>query len=541
MKKLINRFLGILLGSSMIAAVGCQEFDIDSQPAAAPNLADDAAAEYTMVAESAASVVFNISSNTPWRIECDQTWCRVTPSMSAVSSLVSEVKVSVEDNLTTTPRTATLTIVAPEADYEKTVTIFQASKGNCDVSTLSDLIEAEGGVARFYIYTNKAWEYRAISGELTGRAQVVGAAAGVASAEDADELLTYILDIDVPANLSVNRTLTFKILTAAGEYERTIGQKGVTLELGQEETPTFELAEIGAEATFQVKANVSGWKAAVAEEDADWLEVVSYDSSEGNGTVTVKTTALSPYPCTRKGIVELVYEDATGLIEVAQPSPVEYKWGFTTVADATDRCIDNGDGSLTVNFGSAMNSEIMRVANHTKTLGSWTYEFDPARANLENVHLYFAFHNGWGDGSAQGCRSAITPHKVAPAASGIINNFVMRNDARWNSTPQRWNIDGVSINPSFPVKEGDEAVPCEAIAKSLERITYDFSEKGLTIIVVADGKSYNATLELSDADPTAYKNAVADYYANFRVIADTHTTYAGQYVTITKFYFTPAE
>ena len=99
MKKLYrNTLMQLIVALCTFGFVACQEYDIDSQPAGALNIQIDAQDTYTANAISPSNIVFNISSNTPWNIACDADWCHVSPAMSAASSLVSEIVVSLDDN-----------------------------------------------------------------------------------------------------------------------------------------------------------------------------------------------------------------------------------------------------------------------------------------------------------------------------------------------------------------------------------------------------------------------------------------------------------
>lgn len=100
MKKLYNNtLLQLILALCTFSFVACQEFDIDSQPEGPLNIQIDALEAYTALATSPSNIVFNISSNTPWTIESNQQWCKPTPTMSAASSLVSEIVVTLENNV----------------------------------------------------------------------------------------------------------------------------------------------------------------------------------------------------------------------------------------------------------------------------------------------------------------------------------------------------------------------------------------------------------------------------------------------------------
>ena len=75
----------------------CQEFNIDSQAEFPPLLETDAQSEYAVLAKSPNTIIFNISSNTPWKIKSNKNWCVPTPAMSSASSLIAEVSVIMED------------------------------------------------------------------------------------------------------------------------------------------------------------------------------------------------------------------------------------------------------------------------------------------------------------------------------------------------------------------------------------------------------------------------------------------------------------
>lgn len=110
---------GLLMGA-------CQEYDIDSQPELPPSVYIDALDEYSVAAASPSRIVFNISANTPWDIKTDSQWCIPSPSMSAASSLVSEIVVLPEDNETDAPRTAVLTVTAEKTGVVKVIRVLQA-------------------------------------------------------------------------------------------------------------------------------------------------------------------------------------------------------------------------------------------------------------------------------------------------------------------------------------------------------------------------------------------------------------------------------
>ena len=110
------------------AVASCQEFSIDSQEPAPLKIEVDALDNYHVNAVSPDRVVFNISSNTPWRITGDSQWCKATPSMSATSSLVSEVEIIAEEYEGRQARTATFVISADGIEETRTFTVTQSSR-----------------------------------------------------------------------------------------------------------------------------------------------------------------------------------------------------------------------------------------------------------------------------------------------------------------------------------------------------------------------------------------------------------------------------
>lgn len=517
----------VMIALGMFAFVGCQEYNIDSQPEAAANIQDDALESYVMEAEAAASVVFNISANTPWRIERDATaqWCTVTPSMSATSSLVSEITVSVEDNDTFSPRSATLVITADAiAGYRKTITINQMSKGDFMITELGESVDAEGGVASFFIYTNKAWEFIPVTSYLT--------VDGVSSGEDVDDIATYQLDVNVPVNKGMEREAKFLIRTAAHDYECIITQTGIELRLADgfdTGSMTFDSFEGGSELSFDVKANIS-WTAEVDESCADWLEIKNITKSDKGGTITVATKGgINPYIAVRKGLINLTASDVAPVtVEVYQPS--QFKRGGVEV-------VENEDLSATFNFGAAGARAFTAGIGGNK--GTWVVEFDPDRAEVEEIHLYFVL-SATGEFEGPCYRCAITSHAftAATAPAGIYNNFMQHNNGGW--TPNnRWNFDGVKVNGTPTQTDPDLMLPFEAV-KRLEKVEFKFGEDGLYTTIYADGGVYSG--ELLFTDGKAEYDAM-QFVLSMSTVSDAacggHTTFAGESVTVTKAYFTP--
>ena len=70
MKKLsIYTLLCCLAAACTFSLNSCQEFNIDSQTEFSPKIEIDAQAEYAVLAKAPHTIVFNISSNTPWKTD----------------------------------------------------------------------------------------------------------------------------------------------------------------------------------------------------------------------------------------------------------------------------------------------------------------------------------------------------------------------------------------------------------------------------------------------------------------------------------------
>ena len=66
------RALTIIIGAAGLFA--CQELSIDTQSPQSAKIELDAQSEYPPLAASPRTIIFNISSNTPWYITRDSQW-----------------------------------------------------------------------------------------------------------------------------------------------------------------------------------------------------------------------------------------------------------------------------------------------------------------------------------------------------------------------------------------------------------------------------------------------------------------------------------
>lgn len=270
-----NTFVQLILAMFVFGFVACQEYEIESQPELPLNIQIDALDSYTALATSPSNVVFNISSNTPWSISCDQQWCKVTPSMSASSSLVSEIVVSMENNETSQSRTATLTINAENVSGSKVITINQVSKEKLVVVPFDGLVASEGETISFTLVSNKPWEIIPSTGFLGN----IDKKSGEGSEDGKEE----VISITVPSNPGAKRSGEITVKTEFEEYTFAINQNGVIIEI--EDNPESLITLGGGNGYDLVTSSVviranQDWKVEVPEEYQDWLSAEAISATE---------------------------------------------------------------------------------------------------------------------------------------------------------------------------------------------------------------------------------------------------------------------
>lgn len=293
MKKLsYSRSVLFALAFCMFVLFSCKEYTIDSQPEGPLNIQIDALDYYTVTATSPSNVVFNISSNTPWKITSDQQWCKPTPSMSASSSLVSEIVVSIEPNTGNRSRKATLVIEAEGIGKVKEIIIEQTSKENLVVIPYDQMVPSEGGEISFTIYSNKPW----IIIPSTQFLENIDIMSGPGNEEGEKIIIT----VSIPENPGSRRSGFLTVKTAFDEYTFAIQQDGVVIEQAEpSESGTIDFEWWETEKLVRVRANTA-WRVEVPNEFVDWIEAEAVNDSEIKLTLTPNNRLY-----TRKGHVEL--------------------------------------------------------------------------------------------------------------------------------------------------------------------------------------------------------------------------------------------
>lgn len=353
MKKLYSKILmQLVLALYTFNFTACQQFDIDSQPEAPLNIQIDALDAYDVLATSPSNVVFNISSNTPWSITSDQQWCKPSPAMSAASSLVSEIVVTIENNLDKKSRTATLTIKAENIEKEKVITITQASKEELQIIPYGDIIRTEGETITFDIISNKPWRIIPSAQFISNIDKISGEGNNNGDKET--------VSIIIPENPGAKRYADVIIRTDYEEKSFTITQDGLSIEPVNPEEKTNEMDGI-CEKTIEISSNIE-WKVNVPDEFKEWLSA----EADGNN-LKLKTTAINNLFIPRTGHV-LLYpkQNISGFegvpIEISQQSQFTFTTGGTYSIDET------------TGYAKVMKCNI--ASKYLVSKGHLTFEFD---------------------------------------------------------------------------------------------------------------------------------------------------------------------
>lgn len=413
MKKLYNSILiQLILALGIFNLTGCQEYSIDSQPEGPLNIQVDALDSYTVLATAPSNIVFNISSNTPWTITSDQQWCILDPSMSASSSLVAEVNVTIESNTSLKARTATLTLEAEGINEKKVITITQVSKENLVVIPYDELAPTEGGAISFTLASNKPWEIIPSTGFLSD----IDKKSGAGTEEATEETIT----ITLPANAGAKREGTITVKTEFEEFTFTITQNGVIIE--QEEAPentTISLVGTASEKIVKIRSNKE-WKPEVPKEYQSWLKAEALSDTELKVTTTVNNLMVN-----RKGQVIMktkeVIDGFDGIAFDVEQSPAFWKNGA-----ADNFVIDEETGYLKILAGGI-------ASNYLFKKGHLTFEFESIQITSDD---WIEF-NMWTDFGKQ-------PNFHLHFKAGAVSNFTCGGGLNWTQKTFTWTPEQVN-------------------------------------------------------------------------------------------------
>lgn len=371
MKKI---FKNIIVYSFLLLSVysfsSCQEYEINSQPVAPLSINIDAMDEYSVLATSPSNVVFNISSNTPWNIISDQQWCKVTPAMSASSSLVSEIVVTCEDNNSSVQRVAQLTIKAEGLETTKVVKITQVSKENLVVIPFDETVPTDGADISFNIISNKPWQIIPSTQFLEN----IDKTSGTGNETGEKETIT----IKIPANSGARRNGTITVKTDYEEFTFTVNQDGVVIEQEEpSETGSIDFNGGEKEKLIKIRSNKE-WKVEVPKEYSEWLVATKVSDSELKINV-VESNRLS----VREAKIKLTTIDIIPGFEGVELT-ITQKPNFWFTASEGKFVVDENTGN--VRISQIGNNTV--VSNYSFKKGKLVFEFEEMNIT-DNGRLVF--------------------------------------------------------------------------------------------------------------------------------------------------------
>lgn len=328
--KTITRIFASL--SVLLLAAACQQFEIDTQMTPEQEYANlrlvcDAVDSYSFAATNADKVTFNVSANTPWTItrSSGAEWCTVTPSSSSVSSLISDVVVSVADNDSGEDRSATLTVKGERINKYYTITINQSRKGRLFVTPVAKDYAATGGPLSFTINTNKPWAVRSDVSWLkfspeNGQPDPDGRTITVVATAEPSDVMERVATVTVTAG---DDEETFDV-TQKGSFEMT--------------AITGEFPGAGGSQALKLRTDLP-WTVSA---DKDWITFDKESGEGSNAQTVINVTAKPNDDAARKSVITVTAGGESHTFEVMQAGSA-----FAIIPPA-DPTIDRKGGELLI-------------------------------------------------------------------------------------------------------------------------------------------------------------------------------------------------
>ena len=375
--KTITRIFASL--SVLLLAAACQQFEIDTQMTPEQEYANlrlvcDAVDSYSFAATNADKVTFNVSANTPWTItrSSGAEWCTVTPSSSSVSSLISDVVVSVADNDSGEDRSATLTVKGERINKYYTITINQSRKGRLFVTPVAKDYAATGGPLSFTINTNKPWAVRSDVSWLkfspeNGQPDPDGRTITVVATAEPSDVMERVATVTVTAG---DDEETFDV-TQKGSFEMT--------------AITGEFPGAGGSQALKLRTDLP-WTVSA---DKDWI-TFDKESGEGSNSQTVINVTAKPNDdAARKAVITVTAGGESHTFEVSQAGSA-----FAIIPPA-DPTIDRKGGELLIEVDATKSWEpktevpgfsVEKVDdNHFKVVAGFNNIFAPRKGQVSIV------------------------------------------------------------------------------------------------------------------------------------------------------------
>jgi hypothetical protein len=375
--KTITRIFASL--SVLLLAAACQQFEIDTQMTPEQEYANlrlvcDAVDSYSFAATNADKVTFNVSANTPWTItrSSGAEWCTVTPSSSSVSSLISDVVVSVADNDSGEDRSATLTVKGERINKYYTITINQSRKGRLFVTPVAKDYAATGGPLSFTINTNVPWSVRSDVSWLkfspeNGQPDPDGRTITVVATAEPSDVMERVATVTVTAG---DDEETFDV-TQKGSFEMT--------------AITGEFPGAGGSQALKLRTDLP-WTVSA---DKDWI-TFDKESGEGSNSQTIINVTAKPNDdAARKAVITVTAGGESHTFEVMQAGSA-----FAIIPPA-DPTIDRKGGELLIEVDATKSWEpktevpgfsVEKVDdNHFKVVAGFNNIFAPRKGQVSIV------------------------------------------------------------------------------------------------------------------------------------------------------------
>ena len=375
--KTITRIFASL--SVLLLAAACQQFEIDTQMTPEQEYANlrlvcDAVDSYSFAATNADKVTFNVSANTPWTItrSSGAEWCTVTPSSSSVSSLISDVVVSVADNDSGEDRSATLTVKGERINKYYTITINQSRKGRLFVTPVAKDYAATGGPLSFTINTNVPWSVRSDVSWLkfspeNGQPDPDGRTITVVATAEPSDVMERVATVTVTAG---DDEETFDV-TQKGSFEMT--------------AITGEFPGAGGSQALKLRTDLP-WTVSA---DKDWITFDKESGAGSNAQTVINVTAKPNDDAARKAVITVTAGGESHTFEVMQAGSA-----FAIIPPA-DPTIDRKGGELLIEVDATKSWEpktevpgfsVEKVDdNHFKVVAGYNNIFAPRKGQVSIV------------------------------------------------------------------------------------------------------------------------------------------------------------
>lgn len=298
------------------------------------------------------SKTFKITTNTSWTVASDQTWCSVNPTSGKNDGTVT---VKVEENTSTSERTATITVKSEVGD--QTVKVIQSGAAAVLTLSVSSIDFTSGnGSQSFMITSNTSWT---VSSDQTWCNISPTSGSG-------DGSVTVSVDENKETS---ERTATITVKSDAGNKTIKVTQNGTEAVLTLS-VNSLEFAAGSGSKIFRISSNTS-W---AISSNQNWCSI-SPTSGSGDGSVTVSVDENSS-TSQRNATITVESATITRTLAVTQSgaTPPASQDRTFTVGGVTFKMIAVEGGTFTMGATSEQGSDADSDEKpaHTVTLSSYS-------------------------------------------------------------------------------------------------------------------------------------------------------------------------